>query len=165
VLGIPDGPYLTQASQKAQAGYADQTERLSAAGYDLVRVAIGRDGEHFEPLIVEPQIKLALPVHAQDFFVSASLQVDRNLVFRVHRETMANCSAATRANRRIFAHAIELLERALNCVGLILHRHRGIAHSRAADLACRRQLALLQERRYRQHVSDIVEAVADVVGR
>lgn len=42
-LGIPDGPYLAQASQEAQDAYTDQVERLAAAGYDLVRVPLLSD--------------------------------------------------------------------------------------------------------------------------
>ena len=46
MLGIPDGPYLTQASEEAQAAYAAQIERLAAAGYDLVRVPLFSDIAH-----------------------------------------------------------------------------------------------------------------------
>jgi len=38
VLGVPDGPYLSQASAAGREAFEDQVEALEAAGYDLRRV-------------------------------------------------------------------------------------------------------------------------------
>ena len=146
--------------------HADLEMRIggrSAAEHDLFFA--GRNGEQVEPLNIEPEIELAFPLEAQIFVVSAPLQGDRNLIFAVHREQVAHEGAAARAGRSGFAHSIELNEPMRNGIGLIGHGHRGIADGGPADLACRRKVPFQQYGRYLQHVSDVVEAVADVVGR
>src|SRR5215472_7121105 len=85
--------------------------------------------------------------------------------FAIDREEVANNRPAARADRRFLVQPIELLEPVRNRIGLILHRHRGIADSRPGDFARRCQIAFHQQGRYAQNVADIVEAVTDVVGR
>ncbi|MCO6451591.1 MAG: amidase [Caldilineales bacterium] len=43
VLGIPEGPYLAQASDEAQAAFHAQIERLTGAGYQIERVPLFAD--------------------------------------------------------------------------------------------------------------------------
>lgn len=45
VLGIPDGPYLAQASSEARTAFLTQTAALEAAGYKIVHVPIFKDIE------------------------------------------------------------------------------------------------------------------------
>ena len=56
-----------------------------------------------------------------------------------------------------------LLERVRNIIGLVTRRHRRIAYGRPADLAGRQKVFFEQHWRYRQHVADVVEAIAGVV--
>ena len=44
------------------------------AGAGDARIGIGRDGEQFKPLIVEPEVELAFPPHAQELVEPARLQ-------------------------------------------------------------------------------------------
>ncbi len=125
----------------------------------------GRNGEQPEPLIVEPQIDLAFLPHAQELIGLAARQADRNLIFAVHRETVANGRASARAERHVFAHAVALIEPVRNRIGLIGDGRLGIAHRQPADLACRGKVPFHQQGRYLQHVADIVEAVAGIIGR
>jgi Asp-tRNA(Asn)/Glu-tRNA(Gln) amidotransferase A subunit family amidase len=39
-LGVPEGPYLDQASDVGREAFADQVERLATAGYDVERVDV-----------------------------------------------------------------------------------------------------------------------------
>ena len=72
--------------------------------------------------------------------------------------------AAARADRRAF-DVRHLRLRARNLVGDRGRRRRAIANREAADLAGGAQVALHQRRRHRLRVGDVVEAVADGVGR
>ncbi len=114
---------------------------------------------------IEPQVQLAFPLEPQELIEPAPLQADRNLILAIDREAVANRCPAARAERHRFAHAFELNESSRNVVGLIGDRKLRIADCERADLACRREIALQQQRRHLQHVGDIVESVADVVGR
>ncbi len=79
---------------------------------------------------------------------------------------MADGGAAARARWcDVVRQTIILNEPVRNRIGLIGHRCVRVAYGGAADLACHRQIAFQQYGRHLQHVADIVEAVADVVGR
>ena len=129
------------------------------------RLGIRCDGEEFQPLVVEPQIELAIFSEAQHAVVPGALQADRNLVLAVDREAVPDSGAAARPDRHGVVHAIFLPQRVRDRVGLERRRHVDVADRRAADLARRQEIALEQRRRHREHVADIVEAVADVVRR
>ncbi len=42
-LGIPDGPYLDQATESGHAAFEGHVDRLAAAGYDIERVTVLKD--------------------------------------------------------------------------------------------------------------------------
>ena len=94
-----------------------------------------------------------------------SLQLDADLVLAVRREVMSDGRAATRAEWLRFAHAIALQQGLRHGVGLHRRADRGVPHRKTTDLSGRRHVALEQRRRQRQHVGDVVEAVARIVGR
>ena len=134
------------------------------SGAKLGRSLIAGDGKQLKPLIVEPQIEPAILAHSQNVFVAAPLQTHRNLIFAIHREAVLNDGAAARADGRVFAQAFDLLQSVRNGVGLIGRGHRDIAYRLPADLGCGRKIAFHQQGRHAQYVSDVVEAVTDVVG-
>src|SRR6185503_1869241 len=88
----------------------------AAAEHDLFLTL--RQREQFQSLIVESEIELAFALKAQIFLVSAPLQRDRNFVFAIDREVMANARAAARTDRRDFI-AVLLNQCVGNGVGLI----------------------------------------------
>ena len=48
--------------------------RCASAGDEFARIGIGRDGEQFQPLIVQPEVELALSPHTQELVEPARLQ-------------------------------------------------------------------------------------------
>ena len=85
-------------------------------------------------------------------------------VMAVGRERMHDRRAAARAHRRAI-DAAHLRRRARNLVGDRRRRGVAIANGQAADLARRTEVAVHQRRREALRVGDVVEAVADRVGR
>ncbi len=123
------------------------------------------DGEQSEHLTVERQIERAVLPHTEELVGLAPGEAHRNIILAVHWKIMPNESAAARAERHVLTHAIDLIEPVRDRIGLVRHRHRGIADGQPADPAGRGKIPLHQQRRHLQHVADIVEAVAGVVGR
>ena len=78
---------------------------------------------------------------------------------------MAHREAAPRAERQLLAHAAFLPLRVGNGVGLDGGPDRGVAEGEPADLLGRDHVAVEQDRGDRQHVGDVVEPVAGLVGR
>jgi hypothetical protein len=89
---------------------------------------------------------------------------DLELVFSVEREITVDLQPAARAKRQSLIPAFLGLPHRRD-VGVYERTHVGIAHSQAADLERRLQIALHRCRRDKQRVSQIVEAAARIVGR
>ena len=94
------------------------------------------------------------------------LVVQRRLqhVMAVGRERVHDRRAAARAHRRA-VDAAHLRRGARNLVGHRRRRGIAIADGKTADLARRAQVAVHQRRREALRIGDVVEAVADRVGR
>ena len=95
---------------------------------------------------------------------------DANLVFRVERKVVLEGKAASRTKRQIVAHPFippgQAELRVSRWLELLHDRlHLDVADRQPADLSGGRQIPLEQRRRRRQHVGDVVEAVAGVVYR
>ncbi len=89
----------------------------------------------------------------------------RSTYSRIERKIVAHRDAAARTQRQVLAHPFVLDQEARK---LVVRGHRlgvAIADRAAADLARRREIALQQHRRNREHVADIVEAVTGIVRR
>ena len=133
----------------------------------LVRAdALAADVEQLQPQAVEADIELLADVETLDgVVVEPPSEVDPQPVLAVGRKVVAHGGAAPRSEREILAEAALLHEKGRDLVGRNRRRLRRIAHGETADLARRAHVALQQPRRERQHVADVVEAVAGLVGR
>ena len=78
---------------------------------------------------------------------------------------MPNGEPAARAERQILVHPVVLHEVPRDVVELDGRLHRDVADRQPADPARRRQVALEQPGRHRQHVGVVVEPERRVVGR
>ena len=133
----------------------------------LVRAdALAADVEQLQPQAVEADVELLAHVETLDgVVVEPPSEVDSQPVLAVGRKVVAHGGAAPRPEREILAAAALLHEKGRDLVGSNGRRLRRIAHGETADLARRAHVALQQPRRERQHVADVVEAVAGLVGR
>ena len=93
------------------------------------------------------------------------LQLDADAVLGVDRKGVAHADAAARAERQLLAHPVVLAEVARCVVDHLSRADVGVANRQAAYSLGGRQVALQQRLRNREHVADVVEAVARVVGR
>ena len=128
-------------------------------------LAVGADLELGHAAPVEPHLKPVAPLQSLDGVAVGPLQRHPDLVLAVHREVVPRCEAAPRAERVQLAHPVVLPQ----------HRGRRVAGGRLADrraadgelrdLAGGEHVALEERGRQRQHVGDVVEPVALVVGR
>ena len=114
---------------------------------------------------VEPQldcVRLAQPANLAGV---GSLEPDPDLVLPVGREVMTHRRAAARAERQRLAHPVALEQRLRHAVGLDRRPNHAAANRQLADLAGGGHVALQERRRQREHIGDVVEAVARIVGR
>ena len=103
---------------------------------------------------------------AADVVVEVAMQVDLEPVLPVEREVVLRGEAAPRPERQVLARADVLHLELGHRVGLAARRHRGVADRELADPPRRRQVALHQRRRDRQHLGVVVEALGvRIVGR
>src|SRR5262249_10068586 len=104
-------------------------------------------------------------------FFAASLnpgEADLEDVFGVDREVVRDGHAGARVERQVFAQLLvarRFVRIAFRVVDLLGRLQREIADGAAADPARRRQVAIEQRRRGREHRGDVVEAVAGIVDR
>ena len=120
--------------------------------------------ELLDALAVDANVDLARMLRAEDIGIAVPLQADAQRIFGVERKMMANRHAAARSQGKILAHAVVLDEELREFIRLRDRPRRAIPNSDAADLARGREVALQQHRRDREHVADIVEAVAGIIG-
>ena len=137
-------------------------------------VAIERRGRGLSPgftthlqqsdaLAIEAHFQLMREPHADEIFVKLPLQLDPDDVLAVQREMVAHREAAARAERQIVAHAVVLVPRAKDLVGVEHRNDCGIAYRQTADGARRRHVSLHVNGRDRQHAGDVVETLVHIV--
>ena len=114
---------------------------------------------------VEPHLELVPAGEAAQPSVVGAREVDLDDVLAVHGEGMPHREPTPRPERQVVADPRVLLQILVDGEDLRRRRQIRVAHRQPADLPRRRQIALGQHRRHRQHVGDVVEAVAGVVGR
>ena len=132
---------------------------------DAVRVP---DGEAPDEGAVEAHLDAVRAPHADDVVVDHPPEPDADLVVAVEREVVPHGQAAARAERKLVAGAVVLVEQARRAVGgrRVAGANRRVAHRETADAAGGRQVALEQGGGDRQHLAVGVEALrVDVVGR
>lgn len=79
VLGVPDGPYLAQASTEALAAFEDQLTLLKKAGYSVCRVPVFPDIERINRLHMRMVFAEMARVHAPWFVRYETLYRPRTL--------------------------------------------------------------------------------------
>ncbi len=123
------------------------------------------DLEHRGALAVDRHFEqLALDRAAKQLAGRNRVQLHAEAVFAVGRERVLDRDAAARAERRAL-DVVHLRAGARNLVGELRGARFRIADRQRADAARRAQVAFHQRRRERLRVGDVVEAVADRVGR
>ena len=115
-------------------------------------------------LAVDADLELVRPLETRHVAHDVAAQEDREVVARVEREVVLDEQAAARAERQSF-DVLALCEIGRSAERRDDRRRFGVADREARDLRRRRQVLLEQRRRHAQHVRDVVEAVAFVVGR
>ena len=121
--------------------------------------------EQLHALAVERHLELfALGALAEHLAETELQQRQPDHVLAVDREVVRDGRAAARAERLAFERLV-LAEIALHRVGDLRRRGVAFADGQPADLRRRRDVALEQRRRHAEHVGDVVEAVARIVGR
>ena len=128
-------------------------------------LAVGANLEAGDTGAVQPHLQRVAPLQPLDGVAVGPLQRDSDFILSVDREVVAGRETAPTAERVQLAHP------------RVLHQHRRcrvdgrgrsdgrIADRRFGDLARSEHVALQQSRRQRQDVGDVVEAVAQIVGR
>ena len=116
-----------------------------------------RHDERLEALTIQADVDLLAG--------TATLEVHFDGILSVQREVMANGKPAARTERQIVVHPVVLHQVPRDVVELDGRLHRDVANRQPADPARRRQVALEQPGRHRQHVGIVVEPVHRVVGR
>ena len=108
---------------------------------------------------VHAHLDLVRRTETDDVVVELSPQADLDDVLAVDRKVMTNRNTAARTERQVFAHLAILIEQGWNFVGVGHRPDRRNAERETAHLASRRQVAVQQCRRHRQHARHVVEAV------
>ena len=170
------GPAFTfSRSSSRMSGVIFTRSSIGSVGCGFGRVRAGRlaHEEHRHFVQLEQPDALAVQRHFQLFALGALAehlaetqlqQRQPDHVLAVHREVVRDGGAAARAER-LARQRLVLAEIALDRVGDLGRRGVALADGQAADFGRRRDVALEQRRRHAQHVGDVVEAVARVVGR
>ena len=122
-------------------------------------------GERLHEGAVEPHLHLVPVGEAAQPPVVGAREVDLDDVLAVHGEGVPHRQPAARAERQVVADPGVLLQVLVDGEDLGRRGEVRVAHREPADLPRRRQVALGQHGRHRQHVGDVVEAEARVVGR
>ena len=135
---------------------------------------VGRPhGEALDALPVQPHVDAVL-VRQVDAPVAQPLQpaghdrplqLDTDAVLPVHRKGVEHADPAARAERQILGHPIVLAEIARRVINRLAGADIRVADRQAADALGGGEVALEERLRHAEHVPDIVEAVARVVGR
>ena len=94
------------------------------------------------------------------------MQADLEIVFAVDREVMTDSDPAARPKREVLAHTAILHQEDRHLVRLGRRAMRYFSDRQPPDLPRRREIALHQRGRDREHIGHVVEAVlVEVVGR
>ncbi len=140
--------------------------RHGAEGRLVTRAA---DLDDLEALAIEADVDEVLHIEAPDHVRRREvrpLKRELHAVLAVQREVVPDRRAAARAERQLLVHAVVLPHRAVRDVIDGRARHDGrVAHGQTADLVGCEQVPLEEPRRHGQHVGDVVEPVAGVIGR
>jgi hypothetical protein len=133
---------------------------------ETLLLLLAADGEQLQAGAVEPDVHVVdagFAAHAVGHRRPLHLHLDD--VFAVGREVMPERRAAAGAERQLLVHPLFLRHRERHLVNLEHRRHVRVGHGQTADVLRRHQVGLEVRRRQRQHVADVVEAGARVVGR
>ena len=137
------------------------------AGCFSIRVGVrgvSAHGEQLDALSVQADLDLVRRVQAANVVDVVGLQIDLEDVFAIDGKVVGEGGAAPRAERKVLAQAILLHQVDGDVVGLDDRLLRQ-SHGEPAHLPRRRQVALHQRRRDRQHARHVVECVSRRVGR
>ena len=123
------------------------------------------DREPGDEPAVDPHVEVLGCAEAADVVGVGALKPQPDGVLAVHREAVAHRDAPARSEREVLAQSVVLIQQEGNAVGLDARHRRRQPHREPRDLARRREVALQQGRRDRQHRRHVVEAVlVGVVG-
>ena len=126
-------------------------------------VLVGVKVEQLDQTVIQPELQLVSG--ARHRLVEGAFEADAEHVFAIQREVVPHGHAAPRAERQVLVHAAFLQQQRRRLVHRRAGAERRIADGAPADLGRRRHVARHQPGRHRQHVADVVEAVARIVGR
>ena len=127
-------------------------------------VGVATDAGHVHALAVQQDLELVLALEAAHRLDVAAKELRLNQVLAVERERVADQHAAVRPERQPF-DVLVLRQVMARAIDLGARTHFRVPHRQRADAIGRGEIAIEQRRRHGEHVADVVEAVAGVVGR